>query len=86
MRRWGGRPLTQTGQIAPARSLDEAIARLEPADCCFAPVLSLDEAVETDQKRARGLVRRGEDGNWQALFPGRVDGEAPAVRRAWREV
>jgi crotonobetainyl-CoA:carnitine CoA-transferase CaiB-like acyl-CoA transferase len=64
----------------------EAVARLEPADCCLAPVLELDEAVETDQIAARDLVRRGPDGAWQALFPGRVDGEAPATRPAWRDI
>jgi crotonobetainyl-CoA:carnitine CoA-transferase CaiB-like acyl-CoA transferase len=85
-------PMPQTALIAEVTAcfagltLDEAIARFEPADCCFAPVLSLDQAVETEQVRARGLVQRGADGNWQALFPGRVDGEAPVVRRPWREV
>ncbi len=85
-------PLPQTALIAEvaaffaALTLDEAIARLEPADCCFAPVLTLDQAVETEQMQARGLVRRGADGHWQALFPGKADGEAPAVRRGWQEV
>lgn len=85
-------PLPQTEMIAEVSALfetltsDEATARFEPADCCFAPVLTLAEAVETEQMRARGLVRRGPDGHWQALFPGKVDGEAPAVRRPWREI
>jgi crotonobetainyl-CoA:carnitine CoA-transferase CaiB-like acyl-CoA transferase len=52
----------------------------------LAPVLTLDEAMETEQTQARGLIRRGENGHWQALFPGQVNGEAPAVRRPWREV
>jgi crotonobetainyl-CoA:carnitine CoA-transferase CaiB-like acyl-CoA transferase len=84
-------PIPQTSLIAEVAaffaglSLEEATARLEPADCCFAPVLSLDEAVQTEQMRARELVRRGEDGRWQALFPGKVDGVAPEVRRPWRE-
>ena len=85
-------PMPQTGLIA---ELDiffagvtqaEATARLESADCCYAPVLGLDEAVETEQIQARGLVRRGSDGHWQALFPGRVDGQAPVVRPPWREI
>jgi crotonobetainyl-CoA:carnitine CoA-transferase CaiB-like acyl-CoA transferase len=85
-------PLPQTGLIEEvadffaAITLDQAIARLEPADCCFAPVLNLDQAVETEQLQARGLVRRGSDGHWQALFPGQVDGAAPAIRPPWREV
>ena len=64
----------------------EATARLEPADCCYAPVLKLDEAVETEQIKARGLVRRGADGHWQALFPGQIDGETAAIRPPWREI
>jgi len=36
--------------------------------------------------KARGLVRRGNDGHWQALFPGRIDGEAAAIRAPWREI
>jgi crotonobetainyl-CoA:carnitine CoA-transferase CaiB-like acyl-CoA transferase len=85
-------PIPQTALIAEviqffaALTLAEATERLEPADCCFAPVLTLDQAVETEQMQARGLVRRGEDGHWQALFPGQVDGEAPAIRRPWREI
>ncbi|MDB5393504.1 MAG: hypothetical protein JWM91_1010 [Rhodospirillales bacterium] len=85
-------PLPQAGLIAELNAYfagltqAQAIAQLEPADCCLAPVLSLDEAVETEQLKARGLVRRGSDGHWQALFPGQVDGEAPAVRPPWREI
>jgi crotonobetainyl-CoA:carnitine CoA-transferase CaiB-like acyl-CoA transferase len=85
-------PLPQTGLIAELTAFfagltqAEATARLEPADCCYAPVLGLDEAVETEQIKARGLVQRGSDGHWQALFPGRLDGQAPAVRPAWREI
>jgi crotonobetainyl-CoA:carnitine CoA-transferase CaiB-like acyl-CoA transferase len=85
-------PLPQTGLIAELEALfanltyDQAIQRFEPADCCFAPVLSLAEAVETEQMQDRGLVRRGPDGHWQALFPGKMDGNAPALRRPWREI
>jgi len=87
-----GEPMPQTGLIAEvteffaALTRDEATARLEPADCCYAPVLTLDQAVETEQMKARGLVRRGNDGHWQALFPGRIDGEAAAIRAPWREI
>lgn len=79
-------PLPQTALIAKLDAYfatltqAEAIARLEPADCCFAPVLELAEAIESEQIRTRDLVRRGPDGAWQALFPARIDGEAPATR------
>ncbi len=85
-------PQPQTGMIAEltaffaALTQAEATALLEPADCCYAPVLTLDQAVETEQLQARGLVQRGPDGLWQALFPGQVDGQAPAVRPPWREI
>jgi alpha-methylacyl-CoA racemase len=92
---WAARfdePLPQTGLIAElveffaGLTQAEATARLEPADCCYAPVLNLDEAVETEQIQARGLVQRGSNGHWQALFPGQVDGQAPVVRPPWREI
>jgi len=85
-------PLPQTDLIAEvteffaALTQAEATTRLEPADCCYAPVLTLDQAVETEQIQARGLVRRGTDGHWQALFPGQIDGEAAAIRPQWREI
>ena len=56
--------------VSVGLSQAEATAQLEPADCCYAPVLTLDQAVETEQIQARGLVKRGSDGHWQALFPG----------------
>lgn len=85
-------PLPQTALIEKleaffaAVTLDEATIRFESADCCFAPVLDLAEAVEADQIKARKLVRRGPDGLWQALFPAQMDGEAPETRAPWREI
>jgi crotonobetainyl-CoA:carnitine CoA-transferase CaiB-like acyl-CoA transferase len=90
---WVGRyddPIPQSGLIAELDQLflsltqAQAVARFEPADCCLAPVLSLDDAVESPQLRARDLVRRGPDGLWQALFPGHLDGAPPETRRPWR--
>jgi crotonobetainyl-CoA:carnitine CoA-transferase CaiB-like acyl-CoA transferase len=66
-------------------SLDEAIAKFEPADCCFAPVLTLQEAAASPHHAGRGLVRRGADGDLQALFPALVDGKPPTPRRPFRE-
>ena len=85
-------PLPQTALIAEldqwfaGLNTAEAMARLEPADCCAAPVLDLAEALKTEQIQARGLVRRGADGAWQALFPARIDGEAPALRAPLKEI
>jgi crotonobetainyl-CoA:carnitine CoA-transferase CaiB-like acyl-CoA transferase len=61
-------------------TLAECVARFVPADCCFTPVLTLAEAVESEQTRTRQLVRRGPAGTLQALFPAWVDGEPPALR------
>jgi crotonobetainyl-CoA:carnitine CoA-transferase CaiB-like acyl-CoA transferase len=55
-----------------------------PADCCFTPVIALGEAVESEQTRARRLVRRSPSGALQALFPAWVDGEPPATRAPLR--
>jgi crotonobetainyl-CoA:carnitine CoA-transferase CaiB-like acyl-CoA transferase len=77
------------GEIAAyfaSLTLEEAVARFEPADCCFAPVLSLSDALGSPQVTARGLVRRGLDNVWQALFPALVDGEAPRTRKALRKL
>jgi crotonobetainyl-CoA:carnitine CoA-transferase CaiB-like acyl-CoA transferase len=66
-------------------SLDETVAKFEPADCCFAPVLTLKEAAASLHHAARGLVRRGPDGNLQALFPALIDGKPPQSRPVLRE-
>ena len=65
-------------------TLAECVARFRPADCCLSPVLSLGEALASEQVAARRLVRRGADGALQALFPAWVDGEPPELREAMR--
>lgn len=67
-------------------TLEEAVALFAPADCCFAPVFSLPEALRSEQVESRGLVRRGVDGLWQALFPALVDGERPKTRKPLRDL
>lgn len=66
-------------------SFEEAIARFEPADCCFAPVLTLEEAVSSPHHAQRGLIRQGPDGQLQALFPALVDGKTRRPRPAFEE-
>jgi crotonobetainyl-CoA:carnitine CoA-transferase CaiB-like acyl-CoA transferase len=86
----GAEPMPQHALIADVQALfaglalDECIARFDPADCCFAPVLTLADALTSDQCRDRQLVRRAPDGALQALFPAWVDGEPPAARAALR--
>lgn len=66
-------------------TLDECVARFSAIDCCFAPVLTVAEALQSAHVRERGLVRRDRGGALQALFPARVDGEPPALRSRVRE-
>jgi alpha-methylacyl-CoA racemase len=66
-------------------TLDKCVARFANADCCLAPVLTAGEALESAHVRERGLVRRAASGDLQALFPARVNGEAPAIRPRVRE-
>ena len=67
-------------------TLAECNARFARADCCLAPILTVGEALESEHVRHRGLVRRAPAGDLQALFPARVDGEAPATRTPLRSV
>jgi alpha-methylacyl-CoA racemase len=58
----------------------QCLDRFGGSDCMVSLVLDLGEALATDHVRARGLVRRGSDETLQALFPVRIDGEAPSLR------
>jgi alpha-methylacyl-CoA racemase len=84
-------PVPQRGLIDNLQSyfaaltLQQCLDRFGGSDCMLSPVLDLGEALQTDHVRARGLVRRGSDGTLQALFPVRIDGEAPSPRFALRQ-
>ena len=54
------------------RTQAEWIARLENVDCCVTPVLTLDEALEDPQVRARGMVVTATDGSRQYATPLRM--------------
>ena len=58
----------------------------EAANCCLTAILDLNEAVLSDQVAARRLVRRGEDGSLQALYPAYVDARAPVARGPVRDL
>ena len=80
-------PLPQTELIAELSayfaemSLSECMSRYANADCCLAAVLDLQQAVESDYIRSRGLVRRHPDTNiYEAAFPVCVDGILPGPR------
>ena len=76
--------IAEVGALLSSMTLAECVERFVPADCCVSPVLSLDEALESEQVAVRRLVRRGGDGALQALFPAWVDGEPPALREPMR--
>jgi crotonobetainyl-CoA:carnitine CoA-transferase CaiB-like acyl-CoA transferase len=63
-----------------ALTLAECEERFGRADCCFAPVLDLAQALESPHVRSRGLVQRTGAGELQPLFPAVVDGERPMPR------
>ena len=77
--------IAELGAFFERLTLAECVARFTAADCCFTPVLTLAEALESEHCRSRGLVRRGDTGDLQPLFPARVDGEPSATRRPARE-
>jgi crotonobetainyl-CoA:carnitine CoA-transferase CaiB-like acyl-CoA transferase len=86
-----GDPLPQRALISELDSmfrqltLAECERRFRAADCCFAPVLELAEAIASPHVRSRGLVHRTADGELQPLFPAVVDGEPPSPRAPLRE-
>ena len=61
-------------------TLQQCIDQFGTSDCMLSPVLDLGEAMHTDHVRARGLIASTPDGSLQALFPARIDGEAPSIR------
>lgn len=79
-------PVPQTGLIEElsrlfsSLSLNQCQGIFEPADCCFTPILDLQQAVESSHHQARGLVRRNVAGIYEGLFPVRVDGLPPVSR------
>ncbi|PPE70207.1 CoA transferase [Caldimonas thermodepolymerans] len=65
-------------------SAEDLERRFAGVDCCLARVLTLEEACASAHAQARQLVRRGQDGGLQALFPAWVDGAPPEARGAMR--
>jgi len=74
--------VTATGGITRRIAAPDAECerRFGAADCCFASVLELADAVASPHVRSRGLVHRTAGGELQPLFPAVVDGEPPAPR------
>jgi crotonobetainyl-CoA:carnitine CoA-transferase CaiB-like acyl-CoA transferase len=66
-------------------SFDEAKLRFESIDCCFAPILDLREALESEHIESRELIQRGTDGRRQVLFPVKVNGKPPSLRMPVRD-
>lgn len=69
------------------------VAKLEAADCCFSPVLTLDEALDHPQFAARDMIRVSSDGVPQFAFPVRfsdftfdISAPAPAHGKHSKEI
>ena len=65
-----------------AHDLNAIVDRFAAAECCLSPVYDLNEALSQSHLAERDLVRRGQDGDLQALFPVLVDGIRPLSRSA----
>ncbi len=74
------RLIAEVAEYFGGLSLAACLKTFAAADCCLTPVLDLGEAIASPHHRERGLVRRGANGDLQALFPVLVDGAAPASR------
>lgn len=61
-------------------TLAELTRKFDGVDCCFSPVHDLGDALKEIQVEERQLVRRGEGGDLQALFPAWVNGAPPKSR------
>lgn len=75
----------EVASMFAALTLAECVERFTPANCCFAPLLDLGEAIASPHHRDRALVRRTESGELQALFPAIVDNERPRLRPLLRD-
>jgi crotonobetainyl-CoA:carnitine CoA-transferase CaiB-like acyl-CoA transferase len=63
-------------------SLQEILNRFENIDCCLTAVLQIQESVQSDYARERGVVKRaiGHPG-YEAVFPAWINGVPPDGRQ-----
>jgi alpha-methylacyl-CoA racemase len=61
-------------------TIAECLQRFSDGDCCVSKVQPIDQAVQSPHAAERGLVVPSSLGLLQALFPARIDGQAPEVR------
>lgn len=95
-----GRPdwIARQGEALPQTALVEEVAALfktqplahwtallEPADCCFEPVLPPQVVPDLAHVRARGLLTEPGGGLVEMLFPALLDGQPQAPRRELAE-
>jgi len=67
----------RVAELVAGRTLAEWRELLAGVDVPVEPVLSAAEAAEHPQARARGLLRRADDGLLRLAFPARLDGRRP---------
>lgn len=84
-------PMPQKGLIAEVAALFASRDRahwqrlLDPVDCCFEALLTMEEVAAHPQVAARGLLS-GQGALVQALFPALLDGQGPGPRLPVEEV
>ena len=85
-------PLPQTelqqevAEFIAQLTLDECNTMFGNVDCCYNEVLELSDAVNTPHIKSRKLVVKTDKGEYQALYPAYVDGEAPLPRKGFEEL
>ena len=63
-------------------SLQEILSRFENVDCCLTAVLHIQESVQSDYARERGIVKKAQGHpGYEALFPALINGVPPQGRR-----
>lgn len=80
------RLIAEVAALLATRPLDHWIRVLEPADCCFHPLVELAEVPDHPQIAARGLVHRlaRDPALIEVRFPAWVDGAPPPPRQPLR--
>jgi alpha-methylacyl-CoA racemase len=78
--------IAEVAALIASRPLGDWERAIDPADCCFHPVVELADVPDHPQIAARGLVHRVAESPAliETLFPAWVDGKPPPPRAALR--
>jgi alpha-methylacyl-CoA racemase len=78
--------IAEVAALIASKTLEHWVSVIDPADCCFHPVVELADLPDHPQIAARRLVHRVSEAPAliETLFPAWVDGEPPPPRRNLR--